>query len=145
MGTMWNLIRVATSRGRLAALLMAALFGWASSTQITACTPNGVQCPTAPVQTVVETLSCCGKTVGYAQRPVRPGDKGFVQCRCAEKRAAQHSSSVGPQAPHYEMLCAQPLTIALPILAQDRTPTDFVAPGVTSTRRSPSVPPPSLL
>lgn len=57
-------------------------------------TPRGVQCPTAPIQQVVETKyvkNCCGELV--AQTTVRKpheGEAEFKQCRCAEKKAADH-------------------------------------------------------
>ncbi|MER3496304.1 MAG: hypothetical protein C4320_05575 [Armatimonadota bacterium] len=45
-------------------------------------TPEGVQCPTSAVHTRIEVVrTACGC-------PIRPGDDGFVQCRCSEKRAA---------------------------------------------------------
>lgn len=49
-----------------------------------AVTPRGVQCPTAPVQTVV-VRDCCGRLVA---RVPKPGERTFVQCRCAEKKTA---------------------------------------------------------
>ena len=57
-------------------------------------TPRGIQCPTAPIQQVLETKyvkNCCGELV--AQTTVRKpheGEASFKQCRCAEKKAADH-------------------------------------------------------
>lgn len=55
-------------------------------------TPKGVQCPTAAVQTVsdiVNVKSKFGKLVEQTiQRKPREGESTFLQCRCAEKKAA---------------------------------------------------------
>ncbi|HTQ09712.1 MAG TPA: hypothetical protein VMI31_06535 [Fimbriimonadaceae bacterium] len=50
-------------------------------------TPAGVQCPTAPIQRIEAPVTCCGRVVGYEMRAPKPGEPGFVQCRCAEKRS----------------------------------------------------------
>lgn len=53
-------------------------------------TEAGHQCPTAPQQTISEAVrNCCGHVIGHRTRALKPGDKGFVQCRCAEKAAVQ--------------------------------------------------------
>ncbi len=67
----------------LMALLCACLFGFAP-------TRAGVQCPTAPVQTLV-VKDCCGRIV---KRAPRPGDRTFVQCRCSERKAASATATV---------------------------------------------------
>lgn len=55
-------------------------------------TPRGVQCPTAPVQQVVEvvqTRDAHGHLVGMTiVRKPQEGEAGFKQCRCAEKKSA---------------------------------------------------------
>ena len=57
-------------------------------------TPKGVQCPTAAVQVVTAVAyvrDCCGKLVAKTfQHTPREGEPGFKQCRCAEKKAAEH-------------------------------------------------------
>lgn len=51
-------------------------------------TPEGRQCPTAPVQVVVKTIrTCCGKVIGVEKYIPQPGDKAFHQCRCEEKKS----------------------------------------------------------
>lgn len=58
-------------------------------------TATGTQCPTAPVQTVkVAVKDCCNHTVVKAIAP-KPGSKYFVQCRCAEKKAAHEVATSG--------------------------------------------------
>ncbi|HEY3780255.1 MAG TPA: hypothetical protein VGL56_04170 [Fimbriimonadaceae bacterium] len=75
------------------AILMTGLFALYSVFPAAAVTPSGVQCPTAPVQQVnVASINCCGKLVCTKRAP-RPGDKGFVQCRCAEKGASQQKAT----------------------------------------------------
>jgi hypothetical protein len=41
----------------------------------------------------VAVKNCCGKVVGYETRKPKAGEKEFVQCRCAEKRASQHNDA----------------------------------------------------
>ncbi|ODU52059.1 MAG: hypothetical protein BGO01_00310 [Armatimonadetes bacterium 55-13] len=60
-------------------------------------TREGLQCPTAVVQTVKEPVYCCGEVVGYTERAPQPGESSFVQCRCAEKKAADHALSMPPK------------------------------------------------
>jgi hypothetical protein len=58
----------------------------------------GVQCPTAKVQTVERAVrDCCGKIVGLKIVVPGPGDRAFVQCRCAEKKTAQQEASLPPR------------------------------------------------
>ena len=56
--------------------LCAAFLGNAPTTRA------GVQCPTAAVQTM-SVRDCCGR---LTIRAPRPGESGFKQCRCQEKR-----------------------------------------------------------
>jgi len=47
-----------------------------------------VQCPTAEIQSVTFAVrDCCGKLLGFSQRAPKPGDKSFVPCFCAQKKA----------------------------------------------------------
>ena len=76
------------------AILMTALFALYSILPAVAITPDGVQCPTAPVQKVtVLTINCCGKLACTTRAP-KPGDNAFVQCRCAEKSASAQKTVV---------------------------------------------------
>lgn len=61
-------------------------------------TPWGVQCPTAKIQVVeIAVRNCCGKVIGLRSVVPLPGDRSFVQCRCAEKKTAQQQASLPPR------------------------------------------------
>lgn len=67
-------------------------------------TPAGVQCPTAPMQLIrVAIKEKCGCVRGFVERAPRPGEKGFLQCRCAEKKAPKATASV----PKFESFTVQ--------------------------------------
>ena len=85
----------------LMGFVCAALFGFAPAT------PRGVQCPTAPVQAVVA-RDCCGRVV---RRAPRLGDRAFVQCACAERKAETVKATVGSK---LDLLLpsVEPLTVA---------------------------------
>ena len=84
--------------GNLLAMLMVALIFVGSAFQVRVRTALGQQCPTAAVQLVtVAVKDCCGKVVGYAERAPKPGEALFVQCRCAEKKAAEHQAVTSPK------------------------------------------------
>jgi hypothetical protein len=84
--------RLARLAPALLACLGLALAGWPK-------TPSGRHCPTAPVQTVVETrVDCCGKVVRVERKP-KPGESSFVQCRCAEKKTQEAADSGSISAP----------------------------------------------
>jgi hypothetical protein len=70
-------------------LVLAGVVGLYFSFAAWATTPTGVQCPTAPVQLIKVAAKDCGCKV----RAPKPGEKGFVQCRCAEKRSAKAIAS----------------------------------------------------
>ncbi|HWD39218.1 MAG TPA: hypothetical protein VG944_10245 [Fimbriimonas sp.] len=57
-------------------------------------TPEGVQCPTAPIQwvAVVGHTRCGCPTVSV--RKTQKGDAGFVQCTCAEKKKAKTGATL---------------------------------------------------
>lgn len=61
-----------------------------SVNQVMPKTAEGTQCPTAPVQMItVPIKSHCGCVIGYETRQPKPGERGFLQCRCAEKKASE--------------------------------------------------------
>lgn len=84
---------VARAISRIRGIVLAVVFGLCSVLHLSPLTPKGVQCPTAPVQSVTEVVyvkNCCGKIVPQTiQRKPREGESAFVQCRCAEKKAAE--------------------------------------------------------
>ena|SRR5579862_4992475 len=82
---------------RITLIVLAFLVGLCSATSMFPLTPDGVQCPTAPIQTIAVPVSCCGKVIGYQQRAPKPGEPGFVQCRCAEKRSPMRHSATVPK------------------------------------------------
>lgn len=61
-------------------------------------TPRGVQCPTAPVQHIVDTVSvlnCCGKLeIRTVVRQPKEGELGFKQCFCAERKSADAQTAL---------------------------------------------------
>ena len=85
-------------------LVCATLFGFVPST------PKGIQCPTAPVQAVF-VRNCCGRLVARAPKP---GERAFVQCRCAEKRAAAHDA-VAPTKIDFFLATAEPAVETAPL------------------------------
>jgi hypothetical protein len=86
------------NRGRILAILLALWLFGCTAFQYQPATPFGVQCPTAPVQTVtVAVRDCCGKIVGLRRVAPAPGQREFVQCRCAEKAKAEHDSLLPPK------------------------------------------------
>jgi len=61
-----------------------------------AITPYGTQCATARVQQItIAVYSTCGHRIGFVTRAPRPGEAGFVQCHCSEKRASVDSQTIG--------------------------------------------------
>jgi hypothetical protein len=79
---------------RIVAFLAAVAMACASLVGFMPVTRAGVFCPTAPVQTVVKLeRNCCGKLV-LEKRAPRPGEREFVQCRCAEKKSAHEATLV---------------------------------------------------
>ena len=86
------------ARAALIPWLLSILLTWSTSTIGFVQARPGVQCPTAPIQTIESPVySCCHKLLGYVSRSVQPGDKGFVQCKCAEKKAAQTAVVFSPK------------------------------------------------
>lgn len=75
---------------KLAAFGMSCCFLLSQFLSLAVCTPSGVHCPTAPIQAVkVVGKSCCAVEV----RKPKLGEKGFQQCRCAEKSVAKKKAS----------------------------------------------------
>jgi hypothetical protein len=83
---------------RVLACVLALSVAWFSASAYFGLNSPDQQCVTAPVQTVaVAQISPCGHVMGYVERAIRPGDKGFVACKCAAKRSTTQSAS-GPAA-----------------------------------------------
>jgi hypothetical protein len=84
------------------------LFFLAAASHLTS-TPMGVHCPTAKAQTVtemVQTVDCCGRPVTLqVERKLQPGEKGFKQCRCAEKKASQANQDAAVKDPGITLAC----------------------------------------
>ena len=116
-------------------------------------TPRGVQCPTAAVQTVVETKfvrNCCGKLVAVeSERAPREGEAAFKQCRCAEKKAAEkqeQAKSSEERETTVLFLCSSgPIHIRGPIF--DSGQATFIRRGRTfeDISFSPPTPPPKFI
>lgn len=83
---------------RLATALLAVVVMLASASFTLPSTRKGIQCPTAPIQKVVvnevEKLSDGETAMVQVERTPQPGDPGFVQCHCAEKKAAKQIQAV---------------------------------------------------
>ena len=110
-------------------LLVASVFGLRPTTR------PGVQCPTAPVQRLV-VRDCCGRVVSRAPRP---GDRVFVQCRCAEKKAASTKATVA-QKITFLLSEAEPL-VAFPSLGAGWVRLDY-APSMATWSSPPALRPP---
>lgn len=129
---------------QLLALVLTALLVWCSVSRAATVTPRGVQCPTAAVQTVlVAKRDCCDRIVGYEVRKPKEGEKGFLQCQCAEKKAAQHGAAEAP-APRVEALFAfeSPLALALPSRLPEALASDTYVACLTVVSTPPAVRPP---
>lgn len=106
-------------------------------------TPFGVQCPTARVQTVkVAVRNCCGHIVGYKTCAPKPGEKSFVQCRCAEKTAAQHGASLPPK---LEPFLSEPARVELPAIQPEPSASVPLRETFASVSFPPSVRPPDAV
>jgi hypothetical protein len=100
---------------RLLSVALAIWFVLYSTNLFTPVTPEGRQCPTAPVQRLAfGVYDCCGKLVSVGTRAPKPGDKAFVQCRCAEKNAA-HAKAAGPDRPHLYLASREELALQVPL------------------------------
>ena len=93
-----NLGLQAKMKMRVFAVFLAGLFLLGACFQSGVQTPVGVHCPTAPVQSVlVPVHDKCGCVIGYRSEAPKPGDKAFVQCRCAEKKSTERAVSPPPK------------------------------------------------
>lgn len=81
---------------RLFLVLYTLLLVFVSISRFTTTTPAGRHCPTAAIQVVA--ISEFGSGRSSETRKVVEGDKEFVQCDCAEKRAAESSSPARQEA-----------------------------------------------
>ena len=127
--------------GAKAILMICSVMGFVMAAVLPMTTTTvGVQCPTAPIQTIsVPIHDCCGKTVGYTQRKPQLGEKGFMQCQCAEKRTSDQKS----QAPKKAELIIENHTTALifePITGTEPLPSYRFQ--LASIEFAPLVPPP---
>jgi len=104
-------------------------------------TPTGVQCPTAPVQSVsVAIKDCCGKVIGHVTRAPKLGEKGFLQCRCAEKKAPKQDSAA--TAPRFEVFTSSPVCLVFPsAIPPVRESFRYIA-AASSAENTPATPPP---
>jgi hypothetical protein len=104
-----------------------------------------MQCPTASIQSILETAQCCGKTVVVSARKPQPGDKGFVQCRCAEKRSSLQQARLGPGSTHIEFLVTDPYDPSFPERIPEAAVASTVPATIVAVPSAPFVPPPSLV
>jgi len=104
-------------------------------------TAAGTQCPTAPVQTVkVAVKDCCNRTVMKKVAP-KPGSKYFLQCRCAEKKAAHEVASSGTRLELFTTeVPALATPAALPRLFQRHRLTETVLHVASPPRLRPPLP-----
>ena len=131
---------------QILALVMSALLLWCAVSRAATVTARGVQCPTAVVQTAVfAKRNCCGKVVGYEVRKPKEGERGFLQCRCAERKSAQHGAAEAP-APRVEALVAfeAPLALALPSRPPEALAGDTYLARLTVVPAPPFVRPPQV-
>lgn len=128
---------------QLLALVLTVLLCWTSVSRAATVTPRGVQCPTAAVQEiVVAKRDCCNRIVGVEVRKPREGEKGFVQCRCAEKKSAQHGAAE-PTVPRVEAMCAiAPIALTLPVRLPELQAEDYYLARLTTVVTPPLLLPP---
>lgn len=116
-------------------------------------TAKGIQCPTAPIQKIVEVVrekNCCGKIVSKTiVRAPQEGEKGFKQCCCAEKKAANHEEEKQTTSVNKPTLvCAlsdNPLNQAFEPLAQSWNETRYADTRQISPVAVPPTPPPQII
>jgi hypothetical protein len=116
---------------------------WFSTTWCFCTTPYGRQCRTAAVQTLQQQIyNCCHELVGYQMRPVRPGDKQFIQCRCEEKSELQQKVVLSPKLDLGLPRLIRTFT-AEPLLPRDSKFTAYLLDD-EQNRPAPPNPPPSI-
>lgn len=106
---------------QLVAWLAALMLGFVSLNFNLEVTPEGTQCPIAAVQAIaVPTRICCGAASVTTRKP-KPGDKDFVQCRCAEKRSAQHQAAIHQNGERLVLMCSSAAPISIPMFVEPST------------------------
>jgi hypothetical protein len=123
-------------------ILLAFSLAFFSVARIATITPTGQQCSTAPVQSILVAVHLpCGH-VEYVSRAPRPGDKGFLQCRCSEKRSSTQAVPVAPEMP---LLRAAIEVVARPLPAEQFSAIDFSAASFLPISDSPKPRPPATI
>ena len=126
---------------RIAALFAAVAMACASLLGFMPVTRQGVLCPTAPIQSVVKLKrNCCGHLV-LEKRAPRPGEREFVQCRCAEKKSAHEVGLVASKIVLF-LETGQPIVAALAPAGSPFVASRF-ADEVSALPFVPDVPPPA--
>ncbi len=121
-------------------ILLAVCLFLCASLQTFPATALGTQCPTASVQTIdVAIKDCCGKVIGHIHRAPMAGEKGFLQCRCAEKKAPKQESSTAPK---FEVFASEPVRLEFPTAIPAVTQPIGYAVAESSADRTPPTPPP---
>ena len=135
-------------RGKLArrinffALFVACLFLLCSALKVSPQTQAGLQCPTAPIQAIrVAVKDKCGCILGYKSVAPKPGDKGFVQCKCAEKKSAEHALPTPPKSELFVSMEPDPILTSRVTFALQ--PPAFKA-LIPASSRSPRTRPPAF-
>lgn len=109
----------------------------------------GLQCPTAPIQTITIThidKDCCGHPIEVTERRApRPGEPGFKQCACAEKKAAQTAEDRAFSKFAFFTLPETEPELRLPARMRSLCDQSYRCPKVRSEEEPPVPPPPDLL
>lgn len=116
-------------------------------------TPKGVQCPTAPIQSVAQIIfmkDCCGKLLPRTIfRKPREGEAGFLQCLCAEKKAADaHQKTESNEASRFALLDVLSPAIGINVyleLMLDRKEYSYFESAVVGNLSEPPIPPPRFV
>ena len=103
-------------------------------------TSAGVHCATAQVQTVQrEVRDKCGCLVAVKAEKPKPGDKAFVQCRCAEKKTADTTTTASTK---FELIVADLPVIDLPgALQTPRRRYEYLQPELGRSTPPDTLPP----
>lgn len=145
--------RITRAAEKLRGVVLAVVFALCSVLYVVPVTPKGIQCPTAPVQSVTEVVASkdsTGKVVEQSiKRMPREGEKGFLQCRCAEKRAAEGQDR--KESNESKRFCF--IAIFLPLidtkfqlsLGNDKRVITFLASICLSNQTEPLIPPPKFV
>ena len=87
---------------------MAAIVLFVVGIPVYASSPVGVQCPTAPVQSVL---------IDGIERAPQPGDVDFQPCHCAEKKTAPMKSAIAQKTKETVWFVAEFLPVGEPPIA----------------------------